>query len=69
MKIITKEELSKMQIAPAVEKAVQASLVNGRLSCKTAFEVAEKLKVSRQRVGATAFKFNVRIADCQLGCF
>lgn len=69
VKIATNEELSKMQIGPAVEKAVQASLFDGRLPCKIAFEVAEKLKVSRQRVGATAFKFNIRIADCQLGCF
>jgi hypothetical protein len=62
-------ELGEMQIAPGVEKAIRASTGNGRLPCKTAFDVAEKLKVSRQRVGAAAFKLNIRIADCQLGCF
>ena len=69
VKKATHEELSDMQIVPAVAEAVRVSLVNGRLPCKTAYEVARKLKVSRRKVGDTASKLNIRISDCQLGCF
>lgn len=69
MKKATHEELADMPITPALAEAIQASLVNGRLPCKTAYEVAGKLKVSRRKVGDTASKLNIRISDCQLGCF
>ncbi|MEK7354727.1 MAG: hypothetical protein AABZ77_09505 [Chloroflexota bacterium] len=65
----THEELRDMQVAPAIAEAVRASLVSGKIPCKTAYEVAKKLKVSRRKVGDTASKLNIKVADCQLGCF
>ena len=65
----THEELADMQIAPAVAEAVQSSLVSGKIPCKTAWDVAKKLTVSRRKVGDTASKLNIRVSDCQLGCF
>ena len=65
----THEELRDMQIAPAVAEAVQASLVSGKIPCKTAHDLARKLKVGRRKVGDTASKLNIKVSDCQLGCF
>jgi len=65
----THEELSDMQVAPAVAEAVNASLVKGKIPCKTAWDIARKLKISRRKVGDTASKLDIRVFDCQLGCF
>jgi hypothetical protein len=65
----THEELVEMQISTPIAKAIQASLVDGRIPCQAAYEVARKLKVSRRRVGDTATKLEIRISGCQLGCF
>ena len=65
----THEELGDMQIAPAVAEAVQASLVNGKIPCKTAHDLAKRLKIGRRKVGDTASKLNIKVSDCQLGCF
>ena len=53
----------------ALEKELEASLVNGRLSCAVAFKIAKKLKVTPRQVGNTANKLNIKIINCQLGCF
>ncbi len=65
----THEELKDMQIAPAVAEAIQSSLVDGKIPCKTAHDLARQLKVGRRKVGDTASKLNIRVSDCQLGCF
>ena len=65
----THEELADMQVSPAISEAVQDSLVSGTIPCKTAYEVASKLKVSRRKVGDTASKLKIKVSDCQLGCF
>ena len=65
----THEELADMQVMPVIVEAVQKSLVNGKITCKTAYDVAKKLKVSRRIVGDTASKLNIKVSDCQLGCF
>jgi len=52
-----------------IENAIQAALVEGRLSCKHAFELADELSVPVGRIGATCEALGVKIVDCQLGCF
>ncbi|HEY48448.1 MAG TPA: hypothetical protein G4O13_00200 [Dehalococcoidia bacterium] len=52
-----------------LEEEIQASLVNGKLPCAIAFKIAKKLKVSPRQVGDTANRLNIKIANCQLGCF
>ena len=65
----THEELVDMQISTAVAGEVQASLINGQIPCKTAHDLARKLKISRRKVGDTASKLSIKVSDCQLGCF
>jgi hypothetical protein len=52
-----------------IEKEIQDSLVDGKLPCAVAFGIAKKLKVSPRQVGDTANKLNIKIKNCQLGCF
>jgi len=52
-----------------LEEELKASLVNGRLPCAVAFKISRKLKVSPRKVGDMANKLNVKISNCQLGCF
>ncbi len=53
----------------ALEEELKASLVNGKLPCAVAFQIARKLKVTPRQVGDMANRPNIRIANCQLGCF
>lgn len=52
-----------------LEGELKASLVDGRLPCAVAFEISRKLKVSPRKVGDMANRLNVKISNCQLGCF
>ncbi len=52
-----------------LDEELKASLVGGKLPCAMAFQIAGKLKVTRQQVGDMADKLEIRITDCQLGCF
>lgn len=52
-----------------LEQELKASLVDGKLPCAVAFQIAAKLKVSRRQVGEAANALRVRVVDCQLGCF
>ncbi|MCK5433663.1 MAG: hypothetical protein V3V23_03855 [Dehalococcoidales bacterium] len=52
-----------------LEEELKASLVSGRLPCAVAFKICRKLKVGPRKVGDMANKLNVKISNCQLGCF
>jgi hypothetical protein len=53
----------------AVENEMRASLVNGKLPCAVAFQIARKHKVSPRQVGDAANRLKIKISSCQLGCF
>ena len=52
-----------------LENELKASLVDGRLPCAVAFKIGRKFKVSPRKVGDMANRLNVKISNCQLGCF
>jgi len=52
-----------------LDEKINSCLVDSRLPCLVAFDIAEELKVSRRQVGDSASSLKVRIADCQLGFF
>ena len=56
-------------MARTLEEAVQASLIEGKLHCEVAFEIAEELGVARIEVGDMANKLGIKLSGCQLGCF
>ena len=50
-------------------EAIQMALVNNRLSCEKAHELAKKHNISLQEIGALCNELKIKIASCQLGCF
>ncbi len=51
------------------EECLRSNLVNGKLPCKQAFFVAQKLGLSPMTVGKKAFQLGIKISACQLGLF
>ena len=68
-KKFTDEPVAVTDEARALEKDIRAALVEGRLPCAKAFQIAKKAGVSTQRVGQACNALKIRIATCQLGCF
>lgn len=56
-------------VEPGLAQAIQDGLCEGRLPCKTAWEIAEALGVPKMEVSAAAEALGIRIARCQLGAF
>ena len=65
----THSELDGVHISEKLAEEIEASLVEGRLSCPVTFKIAKKLKATPRQVGDTATKLNIKISSCQLGCF
>ena len=40
-----------------------------KLSCQMAFDLAEKFSVSKKTLGQACNDNNIKITNCQLGCF
>ncbi len=56
-------------IDPDIEPAIRSSLVNGRLACSAAWEIAKRFHVSKAMVSAVCEKMKIKISPCQLGAF
>jgi hypothetical protein len=54
---------------PDLEDAVRAALVNDRLPCRAAWEIAARLDVSKMSVSAACEHLGIKIKPCQLGAF
>lgn len=56
-------------VSPELENAIFAGLVNERLPCKTAWDLAEKLGIQKMTVSAACDALRIKIKPCQLGAF
>ena len=61
--------LDDLEIATVLAEGLQAVMTNQQLPCSAAFEASKNFKISRKQIGDTATKLNIRLIDCQLGCF
>ncbi len=52
-----------------LEQKIKALLVNGKLPCAIAFQIAEETGVAPPDVKDAADKLGIKISSCQLGCF
>jgi hypothetical protein len=52
-----------------LDKKIEASLVNGKLPCAVAFQIAKELKVTAKEIGEASNRLKIKVATCQLGCF
>ena len=56
-------------VPPELEQAIQEGLVEGRLPCAVAWDIAARFEMSRLHVANAAERLEVRIGPCQLGAF
>ena len=56
-------------MADGIEEQIKSSLINGKLSCPTAFKIAGESKVNLQEIGKLVDRLGIMLSGCQLGCF
>ena len=54
---------------PNLEDAISEALVEGKLSCKHAWNISSRFNVSKITVSSTCEFLEIKINDCQLGAF
>lgn len=52
-----------------MEDAIRSALVNDRLSCEAAWEIAARFGVPKMRVASLCEALKIKIKPCQLGAF
>ena len=52
-----------------LEEAVKEKSKNGKLACKTAWQIAWELDIEVKEVGRYCNENNIKIVACELGCF
>jgi len=56
-------------VAPELQKEIEKRLVEGRLPCKSAWDVAEKFKMKKLDLANACEKLSLKINSCQIGSF
>lgn len=57
------------EVPPQLSEAIRNSLQEGHLPCAAAWEVAQRLGMTKLEVSGGAEALEIRIKCCQLGCF
>ena len=57
------------EVPPELEKALRAGLVNGRLPCAAAWNIAKRFNLPKMTIKAACESLKLRLARCQLGTF
>ena len=52
-----------------IVEAIKDGMVNDRLPCKTAWEIAARLNVHKMTISSSCEAMNIKIKPCQLGAF
>ena len=63
------ESVSIEHLPQTLQEKLITSLVNDKLPCPVAFQIAEEFKVNLREIGKKADALGIRISRCQLGCF
>ena len=50
-------------------EGIRPLVQNGHLACKDALELAAKLQIKATQIGRVCDQNEIRIINCQLGCF
>jgi PIN domain nuclease of toxin-antitoxin system len=56
-------------VSNELENAIRASLIDNRLPCTSAWEIAGKLRIARIKVCSACEALKIKISRCQLGAF
>ncbi|HRS97985.1 MAG TPA: hypothetical protein P5040_07340 [Smithella sp.] len=57
------------EIPPDLKEDISSSLEDEKLSCASAWEIANKFNISRMKVAAACEALEIKIKPCQLGAF
>ena len=57
------------KVKSELQKEIENSLVEGRLPCKAAWDIAEKFRMKRLALANACEKLNLKINSCQIGSF
>ena len=57
------------QVSQELEQAIRGALVDNRLTCKAAWDLADKTGLSRMDLASACEALAVKIKKCQLGAF
>ena len=60
---------TKGDLIGAIVKRTQDLRGNRRLTCASAFKLAEEFRTEAAEIGRICNQQNIRICKCQLGCF
>jgi hypothetical protein len=60
---------SGMAVGEELAARIRGALVNGRLPCADAWEIASEFKLTRLELGNAAETLGIRVSPCQLGFF
>ena len=56
-------------VSSELEDAIRQALVNNKLACATAWEIADKFGIGKMDVTSACETLEIKIAPCQLGTF
>ena len=56
-------------VPPALEQKIRKGLLNGRLPCATAWQIAEESHLPKMEVSSACEALKIKITPCQLGAF
>jgi hypothetical protein len=57
------------KVEPELQKEIESLLVDGRLPCKAAWELAKKFQIKRLDLANACEKLKIKINSCQIGSF
>jgi hypothetical protein len=57
------------KVSNELEEALRGGIVDGRLPCREAWEIAERFGLSKMRITAACERLKIRFSECQLGTF
>ena len=58
-----------IEVSAQLEQAVREGLEDGRLPCREAWKIAEKLGIGKMEVSSACDTLGIKICSCQLGAF
>ena len=57
------------EVSGALKEAISSRLVEGKIPCRVIWEIASERKLTKIEVAGAIETLELRISDCQLGCF
>lgn len=58
-----------LEIPPELKTAIETRLDDGKLTCKSAWEIATEIKIGKMSISNACEGMKIKIKPCQLGAF